>query len=1253
MIKLKNVLKAAAGAFLIASGVGALAGAGLLGAGAAATVAAAGGALSFGITAAALTGASALVSSVLGPKPPSIDLSQSIRGQLITGRSPSEPARIVYGETRLGGNIVFIQTQGATNETLYQVITIASGETQSLEAVYANDDNLNIAQSGNVYTTTYQGSTTAIELAWFPGTDTQSATSLLSGTDASSYQFKGIAALVCKLTYNQDLFPYGVPNFTVKVRGRKVYDPRTETTAYSTNAALCILDYLTNTDFGLGARPGEIDLASFITAANICDQDVDLDAGGSEKRYTINGAFSTSETPQDVIQKMLTACGGKLSYVGGKWILKVAAWSEPTVYLSEGDIISDITVQASQSRRDIFNAVKGVYSEPSEFYQPVSFPPVTNATYELEDGERIWQDVQYAFTTSSPTCQRLSKIELERARQQIAVNIECNLKAFNLQPGDTVYLSLDKYGWEYKVFEVLNWSFTFLDGDAGARPSINLLLRETAEEIYDWDAEETEIDLAPNTTLPNAFVVNPVQNLQVTKTQSVLVDGSTSTGLLVEWNAPNSAFTFQYEVQWKRAQDLFDYGLVTNSATETENYGLITSSADNAFDWGSISVDITSGDPNFNSVIVSGTQFTIPSVIPNAKYLIRVRAINTLGVRSIFSTLNTTPTEDTTPPANIGSLTAVGAFRQIRLTWSNPVDPDLDIVEVFRNSTNNVNTATKIAVLRGSTYNDTGLNVNQLLYYWVRPVDRSGNAGNFAGSASATTSFVDVPDFSQSVLNLFSEAGAYGIEPFASNPTSGGFDGQIIFNTTERKLYQWDTTLSPPAWSDDLFSIQAGTVDLASFDPNFQPIGIVNTLPNPVGYTGAKIVFLTTDNKLYRYDDSSSPAVFTTQILAADVQGAFSSDNFPNNLRPIEVVANLPTTGNFAGRTVFLTADNKIYRHNGSIFTASVPTSDLSGSITNAQVESLAAAKLTGQITNTQITDNAITTPKIQAGAVITSKIATNAITSDLITSGAIIADKLGVGSVQAGAIAADAVTAEKIAAGSITTGKIAAGAITATQIAAETITSDKISAGSIQGDRIAANSITAGLLAASGVITDTAQINNGVITNANIANGAIDSAKISNVIQSSNFVSGVDGWQINKNGDAEFNGIVISRQLQVDSGDFSIGTVNDDGNNSTFRELTSFIIETNTDSGSWAGPKFTYLAVVGRKAGAGFGTIVAQTSVVTTLPSVIWWGYKIDLIPFTRWSGPARIAIRVGLWSRYVVQWQGFTLTWRIYKVT
>jgi len=110
-----------------------------------------------------------------------------------------------------------------------------------------------------------------------------------------------------------------------------------------------------------------------------------------------------------------------------------------------------------------------------------------------------------------------------------------------------------------------------------------------------------------------------------------------------------------------------------------------------------------------------------------------------------------------------------------------------------------------------------------------------------------------------------------------------------------------------------------------------------------------------------------------------------------------EIVATLPTTDLFEGRVVFLTTDDKLYRYTGAAWTTAVPAADISGTLADAQIAALAAskitgqltdtqlaaiaaAKVTGQITGTQITDGAITTAKLSAGSVTSNEIAANTI---------------------------------------------------------------------------------------------------------------------------------------------------------------------------------------------------------------------------------------------------------------------------------
>ena len=111
-------------------------------------------------------------------------------------------------------------------------------------------------------------------------------------------------------------------------------------------------------------------------------------------------------------------------------------------------------------------------------------------------------------------------------------------------------------------------------------------------------------------------------------------------------------------------------------------------------------------------------------------------------------------------------------------------------------------------------------------------------------------------------------------------------------------------------------------------------------------------------------------------ITTADLVNAVDSTSFATGLTGVEVVATLPVTGNFEGRTATLTTDGKLYRYHSGVWTAAVPADDLTGQIVDAKIAGLSASKLDGQITGTQITDDAVSADKIAANAITAGKLA-------------------------------------------------------------------------------------------------------------------------------------------------------------------------------------------------------------------------------------------------------------------------------------
>lgn len=90
----------------------------------------------------------------------------------------------------------------------------------------------------------------------------------------ANHRVRGIAYLVCKLIWDREVWATGIPQIKAVVKGLKLYDVRTLTTAWSDNPVLAVYLILTNSS-GMNVPASRVDTANFIAAANVCDELVD------------------------------------------------------------------------------------------------------------------------------------------------------------------------------------------------------------------------------------------------------------------------------------------------------------------------------------------------------------------------------------------------------------------------------------------------------------------------------------------------------------------------------------------------------------------------------------------------------------------------------------------------------------------------------------------------------------------------------------------------------------------------------------------------------------------------------------------------------------------------------------------------------------------------------------------------------------------------------------------------------------------
>lgn len=738
------------------------------------------------------------LSAALRPDAPSQDggpaPNLSSGSRTVTVRQAISSWRVIYGTDRVGGVVTYKKVTDG-NSRYHMVLTLAGHVCEAIDDIWFGDEVVPLDVDGNA-TGRYAGYVRVKKSLGdeagqpFPDLVTESG-----GEWTDAHRQTGCTKLYVRVVANNDLFPTGLPNVTAVVRGKNdIYDPRDLSTGWSDNPALIIANYLCDATVGLGlVYADEINATDLAAAANVCDESVTLADGGSEARYTCNGSFLVSEAPVAIVGKLASAFAGHVVQIGAKWNILAGAYLVPTVELDADDLAGPLEFQSLVSRRDNCNGVKGIYVAPENNYQPTDFPAIKPAVYLAEDNnERAWHDLELSYTNSGTMAQRIAKIELLRTRQGLTVKWSGKLSCYRAQPGKTVALTLDKYGWSAKPFFVVGGRFTAAaDGTLGYA----LDLRETAAGVFDWDAsEEQAVDFAPNTDLGDPFTVEAPGTPTVSEE---LYETTGSAGVkaraVVAWDAVVDAFVVGYEPAYKLTADS---------------------------DW-------------IARPVVTGTRDTLDDLAP-ASYSFRVRAINTLGQRSAWSDTRVAElTGLTAPPAAVSGFSVIksAGFALAQWTLSEDLDVRIGGRIIIRHSPATSGAAWTDGVIVEEFNGDAVNGLVPLMTgtYLAKAKDSSGNystsAASFVVTEGMVTGFTTVATstqhatFTGSKTNTVVDGSVLQIDTLGIDAT-GSYDFSAALDMTTSATRRFEADISAVSFvATDLIDSRSATIDTwASID---------------------------------------------------------------------------------------------------------------------------------------------------------------------------------------------------------------------------------------------------------------------------------------------------------------------------------------------------------------------------------------------------------------------------------------------------
>ena len=654
------------------------------------------------------------------------DFEETERGILLNKQSNNACVPVVYGERLVGGTRVFIETSGTDNTYLYVALVLSEGEINSVEQIKVDDKVVTfdgalthgtvreVASSDSNF---YKDSTSHIQLQAFMGTDDQVASSVLTPLSSwgSNHRLRGICYLALRFKWNQDVFG-GIPQVQAKIKGKKIVTLASnlseQTASFSTNPAFCLLDYLRNERYGKGLATTSLDLQSFYDASQVCVTQVTPFSGGSDiNLFDCNAVVDTSKKVLDNVRDIIKGMRGYLPYVQGKYKLVIETTGTASVSLTEDDIIGGYAL-ASPTKNSKYNRVIVSFINPDRNFQvdEIQYPAIDDSGYATADKHATMKTADGGFllegrfdfrTITSPyQAEEMAEIILRRSRESLGLSINCGFKAYELHIGDIVNVTLTSLGFSSKAFRVLSMTFN-------EDYTINLNLVEYQASHYTF-ATKGQVSSTPSTTLPNPFTIQAPASLTLTDELIEYADGVVLTRLNILVGASTDQFVQYYQVEAKKS-------------TESDF-----------------------------KIISSGTQLNheFINVVDDITYDVRVKAINSFGVSSSYTSASRKIVGATEIPNNVDDLSVsmVGS-NQMELSWTPVTDLDISWYEVRYQD-----------VQSGSTWNDStplakvvrrksnSLVVNaQTGSFLIKAVDKLGNAS--AEASIVTTNISGLQNF--------------------------------------------------------------------------------------------------------------------------------------------------------------------------------------------------------------------------------------------------------------------------------------------------------------------------------------------------------------------------------------------------------------------------------------------------------------------------------------------------------------------------
>uniref|UniRef100_A4WS52 Uncharacterized protein n=1 Tax=Cereibacter sphaeroides (strain ATCC 17025 / ATH 2.4.3) TaxID=349102 RepID=A4WS52_CERS5 len=1146
----------------------------------------------------------------------------------VTQTGGDTPQSFVLGWSATGGQLIAPpMSHGDKNRYLVYVVALGAIPGQTLTRLIVNDEVVPISATPDAdglrpVTGSFAG---YVRVRIHDGSQTAADPYLRSkfGADpdrpwSEDMIGRGVPYAIVEFKHKREVFN-NLPSVRCEIQGIPLYDPRKDSSAGgsgsqrwaspatwtpTTNPIVMVYNIMRGirlpdgNSWGGECAAGDLPLASWAAAMNECDV---VPAGATAAQYRAGLEISVEEEPADVIEELLKACSGQIVDVGGTWKVRVGGPGLPVLFITDEDVLADQdqVLEPFPGLSDTWNGVHAAYPEPDSLWEVKDAPPRYNAAFEAADGgRRLVADLRLPAVPYRAQVQQLMEGWIREERRFLRHRLVLPPEAAVLEPLDAIGWSSSRHGYAAKSFEIFEMS----DDLMTLSQSVGLRERDAGD--YNWTAS----DLLPSPiAAPGVSAPPPITVPAFAASATVIRNASgvaTRPAILMTWTGQEAedARGLQWEVRVQATAETVAAGavLAVESGRALVTEGILPETAydvraqlvsERATVWSGW-ISVTTPPVDYLDSALAARLAELDALAEAAADQAQDAALAAQGVRE---------DHDALVAGFVGTLTDAfaGVDGQIATITAN-------VNEIFDGDTGQV----KASALSG--------------YYSKAATDTAIAAARTALSGQITSGDTALQGQITSILGLtINPSSALATALTSLQSTVGSQSASISAQGTAL------ATLQGNASASYVFRVKAGTAGaglelVAATNPN-GPVSVARISATDILLDGSVTMpqLAVTDFSGNLIINGSMPYGDTrgwTSMSSYHTVAARDTESSMNALRTAPTPHVLRLDAYDPSTTYTILADFPCSA--GDRFSVSYAYAG-GGTGVNAGIglqflfygeggEYIGAINRAVTVTGT-IWQN-YTASVAPASAVSRCRIrayrSAGGVGVGFLTNMEVIRQRSGVTLLTPNSVTTALVNTEDFAASGLA-----------------------VFGGELRSDNYNAATGTGWQLTKAGGLV--------------VPNASIDNAKIGSEIRSNNFVAGSSGWRIQKNGTAEFDSVIIRRQMRVATGTFSIDWTRP-GVASTGDWDRGGEIDTGHPAPLWSELKKVYIATLGLTndavATADFPEIVDQ----------VWWDWNADtIINRTTWFGGATIRFK---WAfrgdQYLRRIQG-VVRWSLYEVT